>query len=91
ESNAMESRKSWMLSIFRESASESKKHQKYKFWQNQYHPVELSSGELMDEKLDYIHDNPVKEGWVDSPEDYIYSSARDYCGVKGLLALEFIG
>ncbi|MDH4091293.1 MAG: transposase [Cyclobacteriaceae bacterium] len=90
ETNAVESRKYWMLRIFRESAFTSKKHQKYKFWQNRYHPVELSSNELMDQKLDYIHDNPLKEGWVDSPEDYIYSSARDYCGVKGLLELEFI-
>ena len=68
----------------------SKKHMKYKFWQNEYHPVELYSNELIDQKLEYIHNNPVKEGIVEAPEDYLYSSARDYSGMKGLLEIEFM-
>jgi putative transposase len=90
ENNPAESRKLWMISIFKTAASESKKHQKYKFWQNEYHPVELFSNEMMDQKLDYVHDNPVKEGIVEKPEDYLYSSARDYAGMKGLLEIEFM-
>jgi hypothetical protein len=31
------------------------------------------------EKIDYIHNNPVKAGWVEFPEFYLYSSASDYC------------
>jgi hypothetical protein len=37
------------------------------------------------EKINYIHYNPVEEGLVYRPEDYVYSSARDYSGEKGLL------
>ena len=32
----------------------------------------------------YIHNNPVEEGLVFRPEDFVYSSARDYSGEKGL-------
>jgi hypothetical protein len=45
---------------------------------------------MMDQKLDYIHENPVKEGVVENPEDYLYSSARDYAGKKGLLDVVFM-
>ena len=45
---------------------------------------------MVDQKLEYVHDNPVKEGIVDKPEDYLYSSARDYAGTKGLLEIEFM-
>ena len=90
EGNAQESRKSWMLRLFQSAALDSKKHINYKFWQNEYHPVELFSNELVDQKLEYIHDNPVKEGVVDRPEHYLYSSARDYARTKGLLEIEFM-
>jgi putative transposase len=86
----LESRRIWMLRLFKSAALDSKKHIMYKFWQNEYHPVELSNNEMMDQKLDYLHDNPVKEGIVERPEDYVYSSARDYTGRKGLLEIEFI-
>ena len=46
---------------------------------------------MMDQRLDYIHDNPVKEGLVYEPEYYIYSSALDYSGGKGLLEIELLG
>lgn len=88
--NTMESRKHWMLTVFESAAENSKKHEKYKFWQNEYHPVELFFNEMMIQKLEYVHDNPVKEGIVERPEEYIYSSARDYCGRKGLLDVEFM-
>ncbi|MGZ3871930.1 MAG: hypothetical protein ACXVJD_03375 [Mucilaginibacter sp.] len=39
----------------------------------------------MDQKLDYLHNNPVAAGWIDEPEHYLYSSARDYAGGKGLI------
>jgi len=88
--NPSESRKVWMLNIFAHAASNSRKHQKYKFWEDDYHPVELYSSKVMDQKVDYVHENPVKEGVVDKPEDYIYSSARDYCGMNGLLKVEYL-
>ena len=32
----------------------------------------------MRQKLDYIHQNPIRRGYVDKPEDWRYSSARNY-------------
>ena len=49
------------------------------------HPIELWSNNVIDQKMDYIHNNPVKAGWVDEPAHYLYSSARDYAGDKGLI------
>ncbi len=91
ETNFQESRAEWMLNLFSEAAKESKKHVKYMFWQNEYHPIELSTQEMMVQKLNYIHDNPVESGVVEKAEEYVYSSARDYYGTaKGLLNIKFI-
>ena len=89
ENNPRESRREWLLWMFRKKAEQSNKHQKYHFWQNDYHPVELSSTAMMQQKLDYIHDNPVKEGLVNESFHYRYSSAIDYSGGKGLINIEF--
>lgn len=92
ERNKSESRREWMLELFTRSALESKKHRKYMFWQNEYHPIELSTNEMMDQRLSYIHNNPVEAGIVDKAEEYLYSSARDYhSNIKGLLRIKFIG
>ncbi len=90
EKNPKESRRKWMLEIFRDEAINSKKHQKYCFWQNSYHPIELSYTRIMDQKLNYTHDNPVKAGIVECAEDYLYSSARNYVGMKGLIEVDLI-
>jgi putative transposase len=79
------------MELFKRAASESGKHAKYMFWQNDYHPVELSTNLLLRQRLDYIHNNPVVAGIVDKAEEYLYSRARDYCGTgKGLLDILFI-
>jgi putative transposase len=44
----------------------------------------------MHQKLDYTHNNPVEAGVVEKPEDYLYSSARDYYGIKGLIDIILI-
>jgi len=38
-------------------------------------------------KMDYTHNNPVEAGFVENDYEYLYSSARDYCGVKGLVKI----
>ena len=40
--------------------------------------------------MNYVHANPVEAGIVENAEDYLYSSARDYAGIKGLLEIEFL-
>ena len=57
----------------------------FQFWRHDNKPIELWSNEVIQQKIDYIHNNPVEEGIVFRPEDYKYSSAPDYAGEKGLL------
>lgn len=83
--NTQESRKEWLLEMFENFGRLNSNNSKYQFWQQENHPVELSDNKMQDERLDYIHNNPVKSGYVYKPEDYIYSSAIDYCDEKGLL------
>ena len=90
ESNHQESRKEWLLWMMARAARKSKKHQKYQLWQSGYHPVELSSNYIMEQKLEYLHQNPVKEGWVRKADEYVYSSAKDYAGQKGMLDILLI-
>ncbi len=47
----------------------------------------ISSNKFFDEKLDYIHNNPVKDLIVERPEDYIFSSARNYAGLDNYLEI----
>jgi hypothetical protein len=58
---------------------------KYQFWRHDNKPIELWSNKVIAEKIGYIHNNPVEAGLVIYPEDYLYSSARDYSGEKGIL------
>jgi putative transposase len=88
EHNIAESRREWMLKLFAHGAAKSAKHDKFMFWQQEYHPVELNSHEIYEQKLLYIHDNPVRAGIVVEPQHYLYSSAIDYAGGKGLLRIE---
>lgn len=85
-----ESRKNWMLWIFSEAGKRNKNNTNYQFWRQDNHAEELISNKFLDQKLDYIHNNPVAAGIVESPEEYILSSAKDYHGSKGLLEIEFI-
>ncbi|TAK64728.1 transposase [Methylobacter sp.] len=57
----------------------------YQFWQEGVHPELIQSDPMMRQKVDYIHQNPVKRGYVDKPEHWRYSSARNYAGEDGLL------
>ena len=86
-----ESRKDWILELFGEVADHLKRVSNYKVWQDGNHPELLHSAKYTRQKLDYIHDNPVADEIVDEPEDYRYSSARDYYSKrKGYLELEIM-
>ena len=88
--NSRESRKEWMLKIFREAGEAKSGNEKYQFWQQGNHPIELDSNEIMEQKLDYLHNNPVKQGFVSEAEYYNWSSAMDYAGVKGFVDIELL-
>ena len=57
----------------------------YQFWQEGVHPELIQNEVMMQQKVNYIHQNPVKRGYVDLPEHWRYSSARNYQGMVGLL------
>jgi REP element-mobilizing transposase RayT len=90
QENEQESRREWMLEIFREAGRQNSNNVRYQFWRQDNHPIELDTNRLQDQKLEYIHNNPVEAGLVDDPKSYIYSSARDYEGIPGLIEVEFI-
>ena len=77
-----------MLNAFQFAASKNSNNKTYQFWRQDNKPIEVWSNDVIDQKLDYIHNNPVEAGFVDHPEDYIYSSARNYAELKGLLEIE---
>jgi REP element-mobilizing transposase RayT len=83
--NPIESRKEWLLELFIKAGNNSSNVNKYQFWRHDNKPIELWSNKAIDEKINYIHQNPVEAGLVFRAEDYIYSSAADYAGEKGLL------
>jgi putative transposase len=88
--NGNNSRKEWILKIFQDAASELKRSVNYKVWQDGNHPIELCTNEMMDQRLDYLHENPVASGIVDEPEAYVYSSAKSYIDGSGLLEIKLI-
>jgi REP element-mobilizing transposase RayT len=59
--------------------------QEYQLWQEGNQPKQIQSDEMMIQKLEYIHANPVRRGYVDDPVHWRYSSARNYAGNKGLI------
>ncbi len=85
QNNQRESRKQWLIEQFEKAGAKSSNVKKYQFWRHDNKPIELWSNKALDEKIDYIHNNPVEEGLVYHAEDYVYSSAKDYCGEKGIL------
>ena len=57
----------------------------FQFWQEGVHPEWIQNERMMRQKVEYIHNNPVERGYVDRPEHWRYSSARNYLGMEGLL------
>ena len=80
-----ESRRDWMLYRFSYHAKFNNRIKDYKVWQDGYHAIECFNHHTLAQKLDYIHNNPVKAEIVALPEEYLYSSAKNYLNEKGLL------
>ena len=76
--NESESRREWMLERFALAKQKHNRNKNYQFWQYGNHAEEVYSHKFMWSKLDYIHYNPVRSGIVDKPQEYRYSSAKEY-------------
>ncbi|MFD2918545.1 transposase [Terrimonas rubra] len=85
-----ESRKEWLLYLFRFQAKRTNANDEFKVWTGNNHPEEIYSDHFLRSKINYIHENPVRAGLVKDPGHYLYSSAMDYEGKKGLVKIDFL-
>lgn len=88
--NKVESRKEWMQWMFARAGSKASNVTNSMFWQHHNKPIELWSIDVIEQKANYIHYNPVVAGFVTSPEHWKYSSAIDYAGSKGLVDIKLL-
>jgi len=86
-----ESRRDWMLYRFGFSAKYDSKVKEYKVWQEGNEPKAIHTNHFMNQKINYIHENPVRAEIVNEPHHYKYSSAIDYAGGKGPLDIVLAG
>ena len=75
------------LRHLREAKLDHKTDREYQLWQEGSHPQQILNDEMMLQKLEYIHNNPLRRGYVDRPEHWRYSSARNYLGEPGLVTV----
>ena len=81
--------KSRLLQVFKEAAAFDGRGNEYKVWQEGFHPIAVETEHFAIQKLTYLHDNPVRKGYVDQPEHWRYSSARNYLlGDDSVIAVE---
>ena len=85
-----ESRREWLLDKFEYAGKYNPKITNYKFWLDSNRPTILYSPKFTWQKINYIHNNPVKERIVAEPHEYLFSSARNYAGLDGLLDVALI-
>lgn len=78
--HGIESRRGWMNLVFQYEANGHNRNEQFQIWTHENHAEEIYSNCFMEEKINYIHQNPVRAGLVANPEDYLYSSARAYAG-----------
>ena len=79
----------WLKQLERAKARH-KTQQRYQVWQEGCHPQGITSAAMLQQKLDYIHNNPVKRGYVDDPAHWRYSSYRNYMGQGGVLTVTIL-
>jgi putative transposase len=85
-----ESRREWMLYRFEFAGKFDNRVSKYRFWQDTNHAIQLDNTTLIEQKINYTQNNPVRAMIVGKQEDYLYSSARDYAGEKGLVSVQTV-
>jgi REP element-mobilizing transposase RayT len=76
QEHPQESRREWLLYLFRYFANRHVANSEFQVWQHGNHPISLESNRWIDQKIEYIHQNPVKAGLVNEAQNYIYSSAN---------------
>ncbi|OHB85244.1 MAG: transposase [Planctomycetes bacterium RIFCSPHIGHO2_02_FULL_38_41] len=80
----------WLLNQFEYYKKKYKKDSEYQVWQEGFHPQMIMEEEVFRQKVEYIHHNPVKRGFVDQAEHWVYSSARNYSIGEGCIEIDLI-
>lgn len=88
-SNEKESRRQWMFNIFSNAGKANCNNKYNQFWKQDNHPFILLTVKFLNQKINYLHDNPVRAGFVNQPEDWTYSAA-DYCGKRRNEIIELV-
>ena len=83
-----ESRKDWMLYRFKYAGKYDHRIKFYKFWEDTNHAILLDDNLKIEQRINYTHENPVRAMIVSESHEYLFSSARDYRGEKGLVEVE---
>lgn len=83
-----ESRREWLLYRFEFAGKYDNRITKYKFWQETNHAVLLDTSEMIDQRVNYIHENPLRALIVAHAHEYLFSSAVDYAGEKGYVDVQ---
>ncbi len=83
-----ESRRDWLLYRFEFAGKFDNRIKKYKYWQESNHAVLLDTNEMIDQRINYIHQNPVRALIVAHPHEYLFSSALDYAGERGYVDVQ---
>jgi REP element-mobilizing transposase RayT len=89
KNNHFESRKEWIMWMMERAGRKNSNNSDWQFWQQHNKPLEIKDQEMFNKTLDYIHQNPVLADFVNKPEDWKYTSARDFFGMKGLVELSY--
>lgn len=78
-----------MKMIFDYHAKFNKRSGHLQFWTHENHAIELYRPELIENRMSYNHENSIKAGWVENEEEHLFSSARNYSGLKGLIEVDY--
>ena len=82
EENPQESKKELFLKLFKYFGNKSPQNQQMQFWKHDNHPFFLYSNQMIEQKINYIHNNPVEAGFVNNTNEWRLSSANEESPIK---------
>ena len=88
--NPQESRKEWLLWMMKRAGNKNSNVKHSQFWQQNNKPIELWSNEVINQKINYIHNNPVESGFVIEPHHWKFSSAANFSGEPGVIEIDVL-
>ena len=88
--NLQESRQNWMVDLFEKNGQRMKSNFRFQFWRHENFPILLANREMYNQRIDYLHENPERAGFVKHPIGWKYSSAIDYYTEEGKGLLELV-